>query len=281
MTAITRDPKRARQTAPMSDRFGPGDIRAGHPTTRNLSAAPDVPDVPTPPLSATFPRLAEQATDSVGYGPDVAGEAQLRLLGSVDSRRILVLGVGGGAELVTLARQGARVIGVDPVLARVEAARAAAEEAEVKVELHQSDLAELPFVRADSLDAALSVFALAGVDDVDRVFRQVHRVLHPECHLVLSVPHPAYAMLDPDGDEPTVVRSYFDRTARSWSIGDKRGDEHPRTIGDLFTSLTRANFRVDTLLEPEPAGGHVSAHWTEAMRWAPATLILRGRKEGT
>ena len=265
----------------MSDRFrGPGDIRSGHPTTRNLAPAPEAPDEPTPPLSATYPRLAEQG-DAVAYGPDIATEAQFRLLGNVEDRRILVLGVGAGAELVTLARQGARVIGVDPSLTAIEAARTAADEAEVKVELHQSDLAELPFVRADALDAALSVFALAGVDDLDRVFRQVHRVLHTECHLVLSVPHPAYLMLDPDSDEPpAVVRPYFDRAARAWALADQQGDEHPRTISDLFTSLTRANFRVDTLLEPEPAGGRASPHWTEAMRWAPATLILRARKEG-
>ena len=265
----------------MSDRFsGAGDIRSGHPTTRNLAPAPEATDLPTPPLSATFPRLAEHG-DAVAYGPDIPTEGQLRLLGAVEGRRVLVLGVGAGAELVTLARQGARVIGVDPSAAGIEAARAAADAAEVKVELHQSDLAELPFVRADSLDAALSVFALAGVDDLDRVFRQVHRVLHTECHLVLSVPHPAYLMLDPDdGDPPAVARAYFDRTAHPWSVADRGGEEHPRTISELFTSLTRANFRVDTLLEPEPAGGPVSSHWTEAMRWAPATLVLRGRKEG-
>jgi SAM-dependent methyltransferase len=266
----------------MPDRFtGPGDIRSGHPTTRNLTAAPEAAPEPTPPLSATFPSLADQAGDDVAYGPDIATESQLRLLGNVDGHRILVLGVGAGAELVSLARQGARVIGVDPVLARIEAARAAAEAAEVKVELHQSDLAELPFIRADALDGALSVFAVAGVDDIDRLFRQVHRVLHTECHLVLSVPHPAYAMFDPDSDEPpTVVRPYFDRSRRAWSIGDQEGDEHPRTIAELFTSLSRANFRVDTLLEPEPTGGRASSHWTDAMRWAPATLVLRGRKEG-
>jgi len=265
----------------MSDRFGgTGDIRSGHPTTRNLVPAPEAADVPTPPLSATFPRLADHG-DALEYGPDVATEAQLRLLGNVEGRRVLVLGAGSGAELVTLARQGAHVIGVDPDLAAIEAARTAADEAEVKIELHQSDLAELPFVRADALDGALSVFALAGVDDLDRVFRQVHRVLHTECHVVVSVPHPAYVMLDPDSDEPpTVVRAYFDRDPRPWSVADRQGEEHPRTISELFASLTRANFRVDTLLEPEPAGGRVSRLWTEAMRWAPATLIMRARKEG-
>jgi SAM-dependent methyltransferase len=200
----------------------------------------------------------------------------------VEGRRLIVLGVGAGSEVITLARRGARVIGVDPSLARIEAARAAVDAAEVKVELHQSDLAELPFVRADALDAAVSVFALAGVDDLDRLFRQVHRVLHTACHLVFSVPHPAYAMLDPDRDgPPEVVRSYFDRTPRPWAVDDHAGQEHPRTLSDLFTSLGRANFRVDTLLEPEPEGaGRHSPLWRPAMAWAPPTLILRARKEG-
>ncbi len=70
-------------------------------------------------------------------------------------------------------------------------------------------------------------------------------------------------------------------SSRPWSVGDEQGYEYPRTIGDLFTSLSRANFRVDTLLEPEPAGGRAQlASWPDAMRWAPATLILRARKEG-
>jgi SAM-dependent methyltransferase len=266
----------------MSDRFdGPGDITTGHPTTRNLAAAPEPTPEPTGPLTSQFPIRADQSDEVVGYGPDIDTETQLRLLGHVENRRILVLGVGAGAEVVALARQGARVIGVDPSLARIDGARSAVDRAEVKAELHQSDLAELPFVRADSLDGVLSVYALAGIDDLDRVFRQVHRVLRRETHLVLSVPHPAYAQLDADSDEPPeVVRSYFDRSPRPWRAGDDHGDEYPRTIGDLFSSLTRANFRVDTLLEPEPTGGPRSAQWRPVMAWAPATLILRGRKEG-
>ena len=55
----------------------------------------------------------------------------------------------------------------------------------------------------------------------------------------------------------------------------------PRTISQLFTSLGRANFRVDTLLEPEPAAtGRRSATWHDHMRYVPATLVLRARKQG-
>jgi hypothetical protein len=52
-------------------------------------------------------------------------------------------------------------------------------------------------------------------------------------------------------------------------------------LSDLFTSLSRANFRVDTILEPEPEAGTVRRpYWTSAMAWVPATLVVRARKEG-
>jgi len=265
----------------MSDRFsGNEDITSGHPTTRNLAPAPAPGPSITLPISATYPSEARQPTDSVAYGPDIPTEAQYRLLGNLDGQRVLQLGCGSGAEAIAMARQGARVISVDPSLHHIEVARANADAAEVKIELHHSDLAELPFLRADSLDLALSVYALANVDDLDRVFRQVHRVLHTERHLVFSMPHAAYAMFDPDsGDPPTVTRSYFSRSARPWAMEHDRGSDLPRTVGELFTSLARTNFRVDTILEPEPSGKR-SAYWQEAMSWAPATLLIRATKEG-
>jgi ubiquinone/menaquinone biosynthesis C-methylase UbiE len=195
---------------------------------------------------------------------------------------VLELGCGAGQASIAMAKQGAKVIAVDADPGRIEQTRNNADREEVRVELHQSDLAEIPFVRADSIDVVLSIYALANVDDVDRVFRQVHRVLRPEHALVFSLPHPAFAMVDPASSDPMrLKRSYFDRSPRPWSNSLRKGTDHPRTLSDLFTSLSRANFRVDTIHEPEPSGdgGH-SRYWGEIMRWVPATLILRARKEG-
>ena len=45
--------------------------------------------------------------------------------------------------------------------------------------------------------------------------------------------------------------------------------------------LTRNNFRVDVLIEPESTGdAPLSGHWREAFLWVPRTLIMRARKEG-
>jgi SAM-dependent methyltransferase len=232
----------------------------------------------SPPVPvAAFPYEAELPVDVVVYGPDIADESTLRLLGPTDGKRVLVLGAGRGHSAVALASQGAHVIVVDSHLDRLEAARRLAEAHEVKLELHHGDLAELAFVRADTIDVALSAHELGRVDDLDRVLRQVNRVLRTGSAFVCSLPHPAALALDDSvPGPPRVVRAYADRS--SLPVGEDR--LHPRTIAEVFTSFSRANFRVDTLLEPAVDHDEPSPFWTETMTLVPATLVVRGRKDG-
>lgn len=218
----------------------------------------------------------------VVYGADLPTEADLRLLGPVEGKRILDLGCGSGANAVVLAGQGAKVLAVDADVAALARARDRAETAEVRIELHQAGLAELAFLRSDSVDAALSVLALATVDDLDRVFRQVHRVLKPEAPFVCSFPHPAFAMVEPTGPDPLrIVRSYDDSEPRTWESEGKVVTDRIRTIGDVFTSLLRASFGVDQILEPTADDrAPRSPHFAEAMRYLPATVVFRARKQG-
>ena len=182
----------------------------------------------------------------LSYGPGAPSEAEARLLGPLAGKRVLVLGCVEPNVPVALAEQDAKVVVVEPSLERLEAARSRTDAAAVRVELHNVDFAELAFVRADTIDAAVAVLSLADVDDLDRVFRQVNRVLRAPGPLVLSLPHPASTLAD----------------GRSW---------FERSVADVFTSLTRTSFGVDVLLEPVPAPG----------ARIPTTLVVRGRKLGT
>lgn len=219
-------------------------------------------------FTTAHPAGADLSTEVVEYGPGIPSESELRLLGDVSGKRILNLGCGAGAAAIALARQGAKVIAVDSSAAQVAAARSAADAAEVRIELHHAPLAELAFVRADTIDAALSVYGFAGMEDIDRAFRQVDRCLRPEHPMVFSVPHPVASIVDLD-DRSRVHRAYDDPTPISWSVDNQLAVDYPRTIGSLFTSLGRANFRVDTILEPVPRGQMV-----------PPALIIRARKQG-
>ncbi len=193
----------------------------------------------------------------ISYGDDVPDESELRLCGDVATKRVVELGLGAGtANAITFAALGAKTMAVEPSGDLVAAARREAERAEVRVEFHQGELADLGFATSASVDLVFSAGALAAVDDLPRVFRQVHRILKPGAPLVFSLPHPIAAMLE--GGEVVLRKPY-------WSTG-------ARTTSDLFTALQRANFQVDTILEPQPLA-NPNTH-------VPAALVMRARKLG-
>lgn len=227
--------------------------------------------------SATYQAETRLPTDVAHYGPDIPTEADLRLLGEVKGKRVVELGCGGGQASIALARQGAIPTGVDFSEAQIDFARRLAETEGVKVEFRVGDLADLAFLRSDSVDVVFSADAFGYVEDLGRVFRQVHRVLKVGAPLAFSVPHPAWAMAT--GDDG---RSYFDRSPVEVHHGGVGLVVYPRTFSDLYTALVRASYRVDSFLEPEPVPHSPrSAQWVPAMATVPRTLVVRARKEGS
>ena len=209
---------------------------------------------------------ALRPNDFVELGPGTPPNVTRRLLGDVKGQRILDLGCGAGQSCVALAKQGARVITIDPDEANIERTRAAADAADVHVETHHGDLADLAFLPPESLDAVVCVHSLSAVADVGRVFRQAHRLLKAERAFVLSLPHPATLLTD--AANPTqVVRGYGDTDV----LGEGDHLTHPHRTGELFTELVRANYRVDTLIE------ELGAASPDRLA-LPTALIMRARR---
>ena len=233
--------------------------------------------------AAAYLAGAQLPTDVVHYGPDIGTEADFRLLGDVKGKRVLELGCGGAQNSICFAKQGANAIGVDVSAEMLAAARRLCDKEEVRVELRQGDMADLAFVRADSVDLVFSAYAFGFVEDLSRVFRQVHRVLRTGAPLVFSLPHPASHLVDAaDPDQPLLVRrSYFERGPLEFQRFGARFTEYHHTLAELHTALVRASYSVDTVLEPAPtSAGPRSHHWHEAYRYVPRTLIVRARKLG-
>ncbi len=213
-------------------------------------------------------RAADFPVDVAWYGTDGPTERELRLLGNVQGKRVLDLGCGSGQAAITFAHQGAIVIALDASEGQLARARERAEREEAKVEWRKGDLADLAFLRAESIDIAFSAFAVAEVDDASRLFRQVQRVLKPNGPFVFSYEHPMALCVGPDG---TVDHSYFEPGPVTVERHGEAIRLHARGIGDVFTELGRAGFRVDTIAEPRPdtPGANV-----------PTTIVWRARKEG-
>lgn len=237
-------------------------------------------------FALAYQDLYQWPVDVVSYGPGLGTEKDYRLLGNLASKRVLDLGCGGGQNAIAMARQGAVAVGVDASYQMLAYARRLLEaETDVRVELRHGDLAELAFLRADSVDLAFSAWALQYVEDLPRVFRQVHRVCKPGASFVFVIPHPSLSMVQPAGATPLperhapgegsqIRRSYFDTTPMEDKWEGVTFVEHHRTLSDIFMHLSRAGFRVDVLLEPE----------TEVRDnlfgpAVPGALVVRGRKE--
>lgn len=215
-------------------------------------------------------------------GPDLDDDSLARLIGQLEGKRVVELGCIAPLS-VELARRGAKVIAVDPSLDRLSAVREAADAAEVRIELHQGDLAELPFVRADQVDLVVSVYALGEVEDLGRVLRQAHRVLRSEAALLVTIPHPMSWMTQVEADGAVrMIRTAFDNGPVRWQVGDAEGIVRPHRISDVFIAMNRAGFRIDTLLEPRPVrpGSSGSPTWSAHAEWVPTTAVIRGRKQG-
>ncbi len=234
--------------------------------------------------AAAYQASVDLPLEVAHYGPDVPDESELRLLGEVEGKRVLELGCGAGQASIAFARQGAHAIAVDTSQAQLAHGRALAAQAEVRVEWHRCDLADLAFLRADSIDLAFSAYALAEVEDLDRVFRQVHRVLRPAGAFVFSYEHPVSMCLDREpgtggpGALPLgrmeVNRSYFETGPVTIERHGERFRVWPRTIAEVFAAVGRAGFRTEVIAEPVPVRTSAPG---PAM---PSTIVWRTRKEG-
>ena len=223
-------------------------------------------------------RAASTPMEVVQYGPDGPSEDDLRLIGGVTGKRVLDLGCGDGQAAVAFARKGATTIAVDASVRMLDRARTLAEQAAVRVEWHQGDVADLAFLRAESIDIVFSASSLGEVGDLHRVFRQVHRVLKNRGAFVFSYEHPIGLCVGREPPETPstpisrVVRmSYFTDDPVTVEREGQPIRVYVRTVSDVFHALSRGGFRVEVLSEPRPPG---------ADALVPRTIIWRGRKEG-
>ena len=192
---------------------------------------------------------------SIWYGDNVADDSELRLVGDIAGKRVLELGVASTSNSIAMAAAGAKAIALDPSADKIARVRAAAEAAEVKVECHQGELADLGLHTSGSIDLVIAAHSLANVDDLPRLLRQVHRVLKPGGPFVVAMHHPVAAMFD--GADPSARRRYGAASV---------------TFSELYMAFERTNFHFDAMYELN------TRHVRDAV--SPSVLVLRARKQG-
>lgn len=194
-------------------------------------------------------------TTTIRFGRDLPGDDELRLCGDlVSGRRALELGIGRHRNALAMALAGAKALAVDPDHAALDDLRAAAADLDVTVQCRHGDLADLGDTMSASIDLVVADHTLTAIDDLGRLLRQVHRVMKSSRPFVIAVPHPFAGVYTTD--------QYGSKVQPYGTVG--------RPIGDWFIQLSRANFRVDQILELG----------VSEIKPVPTTLILRAVKQG-
>ena len=203
-----------------------------------MSDAPGAAGEAPPQLTARsftgWPAWADLPLDVVSYGPDCPTEAELRLLGRLDGQRVLELGCGGGPNSVAMAKQGAKVISVDSSAEQLGHARRLGEREEVTLELHQGDLADLAFVRADTIDAAVVRLQPSGWSPTSTgSSARSTGCCAPTPRSSSSLPHPAWRATDggdpPDGP-PALLGPHAGALVRRRRAGRRPPHHHRRPL---------------------------------------------------
>lgn len=235
-------------------------------------------------IAARYQREKGWPHEDLWWGHRVPPERELRLLGELRGARALVLGCGGGQDVVALARLGAAsVAGVDLSREQLAHARALCANEGVDARLEERSVADLSPFADGSFDVVVSVHVLSYVERAAECLREARRVLREGGVLGVSVHHPLDASTA-DAPPYALTKPYFQvRTDWAWrSLGGQAAPmtSYHRTVADWFALFTESGLRVERLLEPRPVGPPIweGAEYNEKLEWVPGTLIVVARR---
>jgi SAM-dependent methyltransferase len=151
-------------------------------------------------LAAAHGQDAVYDTEGMIAGADSLHEAEAagvrEAVGAVAGLDVLHLQCHIGFDAISLARRGARVVGVDFSPASLEKARALARRCEVDVQFVEADAAALPFELHNHFDLVYATIGvLCWIDDLRSWMRSAAATLRGGGKLLLVDVHPMYQMV--------------------------------------------------------------------------------------
>lgn len=255
-----------------------------------VGAQPAAPAAPAPDNQAGWNAISD-AYQREFFGERYAGqfmwswtltEHDVRLLDDVRGKRVLVLGCGGGQDVVALSEQGAVAIGVDRSEKQIAYARDyALHHNAANASFVEGAVEDLSRFDNESFDAVVSSHMLNYVERIEDALAEAARVLRPGGALCVSVVHPFDTVLSDDAPYRAAT-SYWD-VQRDWTWTFDGGESAVFRqwfwpVSRWFEMLTTAGLAVERIVElPEtPVDG--AAPERERARLVPHTLMFKARK---
>jgi ubiquinone/menaquinone biosynthesis C-methylase UbiE len=226
--------------------------------------------------------------------------AFFEFVGDLAGQEVLDAGCGEGYNTRLLARQGARMTGIDISAKMIELARAEEERDPLGIRYEAASMSDLSLFPAESFDCLISTMALMDCADYEAAIREFWRVLRPGGLLAFNICHPCFTYGGEAGaawhcneqGEVTGIRlgDYFKEAtyAERWKFGAAPASEQverftviycDRRLGNLINPLCAAGFRLEAIAEPRPSKEACRADprlWKH--RLVPHSLCVKARK---
>jgi SAM-dependent methyltransferase len=208
------------------------------------------------------------------------------LIGTAAGRAACMLGVSDGMAALALAAMGARVTVLDPSQSLLDMLMIRARIIGVELDFVQTELLELAAIRDQSFQLAYAAQATRQLEDIDRFYTEVYRILSPGSRLIVNEYHPVRRIWKQESGHPRAECSSFDRR-RPREEEDLMPDPNTPgltlgrfdfcwTVSDHFSALAAAGFRVSALEEV----GDVRQKWEiPNLKGLPEQLVLAADRD--
>jgi SAM-dependent methyltransferase len=211
-------------------------------------------------------------------------ESELGVLGDVAGKDVLELGCGAAQWSILLARQGARVVGLDNSERQLEHARSLMEAAGIGFPLVHASAEEVPLPDA-SLDVVFCDHGGMTFGDPYRTVPEAARLLRPGGLFAFSHNSPLSMICwdeEADTEVTRLVEPYFGMHRFEGPADEPVAFNLP--YGEWIRLFREHGFRIDGLIELRPPAGaestYRSAEDTEWARSWPMEEIWRCVKAG-
>ncbi|MFW5853247.1 MAG: class I SAM-dependent methyltransferase [Patescibacteria group bacterium] len=191
--------------------------------------------------------------------------AMYALLPELENKKVLSLGCGSGEDSFYLKKQGAnKSVGIDLSEELINIAKKSYSECEFFV----MNMEKINFPDS-SFDFIYSSLAIHYLEDWNKVFKEVYRLLKPGSSFLFSCGHPVrLAMAQKDDKEyfikklevvkekatgkVEVTGDYLAKKKIIDSMGENTVNIWSMPLGDIAEAATEAGFLIEKMIEPRP-----------------------------
>lgn len=203
----------------------------------------------------------------------------------LEGKKVLDLGCGYGWHCAYAAEQGAsEILGIDVSERMIAEANKRSPDARICYRVSDLEQYEYP---EETWDCVVSNLALHYIEDLDRIYRNVHRTLKKGGTFLFNIEHPVYTaregqdwIFDENGS-PLYwpVDDYFYPGKRHTRFLGCDVEKYHHTLTEIMNGLIRTGFRIEGVEEARPSEEMMGIPGMKDEMRRPMMLMIRAGKE--